>query len=533
MSTAEERARQLDLVARLKYSYPELPDAPTPDLLDHARITAYLKPVHDVGGEPDAPIFYEGKAYELWEHMTYVMCEVLAWRGIWLSEERRRIGNVDVGRAEYLGLPYYGRWLLAVARVLVEKHHIALGELSERMLEVQERYAGGLAGKTLEAQPPRGAGDGSDVPRNTHHRHAVASAIRRSTPERPARHGSPSGVVSSCVNYRSSSTRAHRNTFGGVPPARSLPSPTRAPHPRTRRGGLSDAQPEWFYVVEFRMSELWHGYTGPRRRHSANRDPGEVAGAGRSRGESGTMSDAPPGAHGHDHDHDHDHARTVAPMVEEVTDFEVLEIALRELCIEKGLFTAEEHRRFTEFAEQIGPTPAATLVARAWVEPDFRELALAEPMTASKEVGVDWLEPTGFGTPSDFTAFSILADTPDASSRDRVCVVFVLSATDSRQFTRVVSHTELPASDGSVAATGVVGVRSPTAGRRVGAGPGFQPEAPVHGDAATSGRNRGLDREQLAEIITRDCLMGVALPKPGVTTNAVTTVRPAVHPAGE
>lgn len=28
-------------------------------------------------------------------------------------------------------------------------------------------------------------------------------------------------------------------------------------------GGLSDAQPEWFYVVEFRMSELWHGYTGP------------------------------------------------------------------------------------------------------------------------------------------------------------------------------------------------------------------------------------------------------------------------------
>ena len=33
-------------------------------------------------------------------------------------------------------------------------------------------------------------------------------------------------------------------------------------------------------------------------------------------------------------------------------------------------------------------------------------------MTASKEVGVDWLEPTGFGTPSDFTAFQILEDTP-------------------------------------------------------------------------------------------------------------------------
>jgi thiocyanate hydrolase subunit gamma len=65
------------------------------------------------------------------------------------------------------------------------------------------------------------------------------------------------------------------------------------------------------------------------------------------------------------HDHDHDHDRTVKPMVDEITDFEVLEIALRELCIEKGIFTAEEHRRFTEFAEQIGPTPAARLVAPA------------------------------------------------------------------------------------------------------------------------------------------------------------------------
>jgi Nitrile hydratase, alpha chain len=116
--------------------------------------------------------------------------------------------------------------------------------------------------------------------------------------------------------------------------------------------------------------------------------------------------------HDHDHNHDHDHDRTVKPMVEEITDFEVLEIALRELCIEKGIFTAEEHRRFTEFAEQIGPAPAARLVARAWLDPDFKALALAEPLTASKEVGVDWLEPTGFGTPSDFTAFQILADTP-------------------------------------------------------------------------------------------------------------------------
>ncbi len=56
MTSAAERAAQLDLVARLKSGYPELPDAPTPDLLDHNRFVACMKPVHDVGGEPDAPM---------------------------------------------------------------------------------------------------------------------------------------------------------------------------------------------------------------------------------------------------------------------------------------------------------------------------------------------------------------------------------------------------------------------------------------------------------------------------------------------
>ncbi|BBY10249.1 hypothetical protein MMARJ_09890 [Mycobacterium marseillense] len=56
MATPLDRVQQLDLVARLKSAYPELPDAPTPDLIDHDRFAAYVKTPHDVGGEPDAPI---------------------------------------------------------------------------------------------------------------------------------------------------------------------------------------------------------------------------------------------------------------------------------------------------------------------------------------------------------------------------------------------------------------------------------------------------------------------------------------------
>src|ERR1700752_1833729 len=172
MTTPLDRAAHLELVARLKSAYPELPDAPTPDLIDHERFTAYMKTSHDVGGEPDAPMKYENKQYEGWEENPYVTCEVLAWRGIWLSEERRRIGNVDVGRTIYLGLPYYGRWLLAAARVVGEKHHITLGELSERMAEVKTRYDGGLKGRRLEAKP-KCEGDGSQVKRNRHHIEAI------------------------------------------------------------------------------------------------------------------------------------------------------------------------------------------------------------------------------------------------------------------------------------------------------------------------------------------------------------------------
>src|SRR5919205_4554410 len=82
--------------------------------------------------------------------------------------------------------------------------------------------------------------------------------------------------------------------------------------------------------------------------------------------------------------------RHAAPMVEEVTDFEVLEIALRELAIEKGLFTAEDHRRYTEHVEQLEPAAGSRFVAKAWLDPDFKQLALQDAIAACHEVGVDW-----------------------------------------------------------------------------------------------------------------------------------------------
>jgi thiocyanate hydrolase subunit beta len=259
MSTASDRASQLELVSRLKSAYPELPDAPSPDMLDHDRILAYLKPVHDVGGELCEPQKYENKDYEYWEHMTYVLSEVLAWRGIWLSEERRRIGNVDVGRAIYHGMPYYGRWLWACARILVEKHHLGLTEITERMAEVQGRYAGGLTGKTLKAEP-KCEGDGANVKRNEH----IVRAQGKGDPGVYAGTAAPAKFkVGDRVTVREIPvlfyTRTPEYVRGATGEIATLAYESPAAEDETWD---RPAKAEWFYVVSFKQAELWHGYTG-------------------------------------------------------------------------------------------------------------------------------------------------------------------------------------------------------------------------------------------------------------------------------
>jgi thiocyanate hydrolase gamma subunit len=229
----------------------------------------------------------------------------------------------------------------------------------------------------------------------------------------------------------------------------------------------------------------------------------------------------------------HDDLHPHAPMVEEITDFEVLEIAVRELAIEKGIFTAEDHRRFTEFAEQIGPTPAARLVARAWRDPEFKTLALEDAIAASREVGVDWLEPTGFGTPSDFTALQVLEDTPNLHH----VVVCTLCSCYPRP----------------ILGNSPEWYRTPNYRRRIVRWPRqvlseFGLHLPEDVEVRVEDSNQkhrfmvlpvrpagteGWSEDDLAEIVTRDCMIGVALPKPGVTSNAHRGVRPARHPVAK
>ena len=139
-STREEILSHLNLMGQVQPALHKETHAPAPDEVDHAIYRAYTRSAHDVGGEADVPIQYQEKEEEQWELNTFATCECLAWRGVWNAEERRRRQNVDIGQTAYLGLPYYGRWLLTAALILVDKQYITNAELSDKIAEVKKRY---------------------------------------------------------------------------------------------------------------------------------------------------------------------------------------------------------------------------------------------------------------------------------------------------------------------------------------------------------------------------------------------------------
>jgi len=63
--------------------------------------------------------------------------------------------------------------------------------------------------------------------------------------------------------------------------------------------------------------------------------------------------------------------------------------AIAALLIEKGMLTKEELRREMETMARRSPADGARLVARAWVDPAFKSRLAANPKAAAAELGID------------------------------------------------------------------------------------------------------------------------------------------------
>jgi nitrile hydratase len=69
--------------------------------------------------------------------------------------------------------------------------------------------------------------------------------------------------------------------------------------------------------------------------------------------------------------------------------FQLMEISLRELLVEKGILTDAQVDAEVENMRSRTPERGAKVVARAWVDPDFRRRLLENGTRACEELGLD------------------------------------------------------------------------------------------------------------------------------------------------
>ena len=102
-----------------------------------------------------------------------------------------------------------------------------------------------------------------------------------------------------------------------------------------------------------------------------------------------------------EHSHPHDHS----PVEESESPgyFEILEISVRELLVEKKIIQPGDVRKQIELLDSRSPVLGQKLVVRAWMDPQFRSRLLADGNAAAEEMGI---------TIYDDTAFTVLENTP-------------------------------------------------------------------------------------------------------------------------
>ena len=95
----------------------------------------------------------------------------------------------------------------------------------------------------------------------------------------------------------------------------------------------------------------------------------------------------------HDH-HDHDHLSPSGHPYRADDDtalsyWQTMEIAVRELLIEKGITTPADITAQIEAMDARSPANGAQVVARAWTDPAFHKALMDDATTATREMGYD------------------------------------------------------------------------------------------------------------------------------------------------
>ncbi|MGF1446460.1 MAG: nitrile hydratase subunit alpha, partial [Pikeienuella sp.] len=94
----------------------------------------------------------------------------------------------------------------------------------------------------------------------------------------------------------------------------------------------------------------------------------------------------------HDHPHDLPAGDPHHPRPDQdgpLSYWQRMEIAVRELMIEKGLTTAAAIQAQIELMDARSPALGAKVVARAWADPTYKARLLADGSSACRELGIE------------------------------------------------------------------------------------------------------------------------------------------------
>lgn len=210
--------------------------------------------------------------------------------------------------------------------------------------------------------------------------------------------------------------------------------------------------------------------------------------------------------HDHDHDHSHSHRHPPQPDIEDTpsTYHQRLETAVRELLVAKGVLTGNDIRRMVERIDAATPAIGARVVARAWVDPAFRARLLANGSAAVEELGIS-MEGVKLVVVEDQLQVHNLIVCTLCSCYPRPVLGLPPDWYKSRVYrSRAVREPRaLLAEFGTVLADDVtVRVHDSTADMRYMVLPLRPPGT------------ENLTEEQLADLVTRDSMIGVTLVKP-------------------
>lgn len=186
-----------------------------------------------------------------------------------------------------------------------------------------------------------------------------------------------------------------------------------------------------------------------------------------------------------------------------LTYFQLMEISLRELLVEKGVVSEEELAEEVEAMRKRGYERGARVVARAWVDPDYKQRLLANGTKACEELGLEVPALKLLVVENTDEAHNAIVCTL-CSCYPRMLLGIPPEWYKSRNYrSRMVREPRAVLAEFGLEIAEHVAIRvhDSTADMRYL----VLPMRPAGTD--------GWSEERLASLVTRDCMIGVAVPK--------------------